>query len=636
MNATYTIYMNRLPEMFPFYNAIQLQAPVRPMTADATLSFRGCRSGEKYDFFTIDKDTCSVCQNSYSYPDNEDLSIITCNSCPVGSLTCFGNQVVLKAGTWRWNDLSKTILNCPYLANGCTGGNMSGIASCNRGYIGPMCGICEWGYFPSSDGQRCDICTASSIISTGLIALTSAIIGVVAFLFVALWRYARKNKMSMVDSIFLLAAGGAVEDENHVLSKLERRQKKVRQSWISRFKIFIATYQVIVSTPSTFNINFGPLFTSFVSTAKVVNFDFVSFVPIACFQKFQFVQGMISSSVAPLTIVGTFIIMCAFQYWSIRARETDRMRRRVTMGLVIKRYLIVCIAVMSMVLTSTCSKVFKIFDCFDVDPDRQAGDGLPHRFLRIDTAVDCSSEEYQLGLSWAYLMIIMYPIAVPSVFFYLLWTNKSEIYGRGLRSRSLALIDQTDDMEMGTERNDAWRKAEIMRKKFEKMNQSGGGTVEGLTFIFEQYHPEWCFWEIIEICRRIMLTSIISLLQPGTPFQCTASVLIAVIYLKLYNSCAPFVEENDNFTAEIGQYQVFVTFFGVLVLKQSSFGDPAENPILYGFVDFCLVSINCLMVAMLMSVAWREYMEDKRLRALRVKVCVAAPAAFFASFFPTD
>ena len=278
-NATYTVYMTRLPEMFPFYDAIQRKAPVRLMTADATLSFRNCRVGEKYDFFTVDKDTCSVCVNSFSMLDNQDLKILSCTPCPAGSLTCYSNQIILKRGTWRWNTYATTIFSCPFLA-GCTGGNSTGSASCNKGYLGPVCGICEWGYFISADGQRCDPCTGQSIVSLGLIVILSIFGGLAAYLVLALVWFARKKKMTVIDAIFFIAAGGAQEDENYVLTKEERLSKKSRQSWISRGKIFIATYQVIVSTPSTFNVNFGPVFTSFIQMIKIVNFDFVSFVPI--------------------------------------------------------------------------------------------------------------------------------------------------------------------------------------------------------------------------------------------------------------------------------------------------------------------------------------------------------------------
>ena len=125
--------------------------------------------------------------------------------------------------------------------------------------------------------------------------------------------------------------------------------------------------------------------------------------------------------------------------------------------------------------------------------------------------------------------------------------------------------------------------------------------------------------EIIEIVRKISLTSILSLLAPGTPTQCTFSVLLAIIYVKLYNSCAPFVADNDNVTAEVGQYQIFVTFFAVLVIKQSSLGDADENPLLYSFVDICLVGINMLMIGLLFSLAWREHKENKRVSAVQAK-----------------
>ena len=618
-NATYTVLLSKLPELFPYYSRIERNGGSRKMSTDVTISFRNCRVGEKYDFFTVDKDTCSVCVNSYSLYDNQDLKILSCSPCPKGSETCYSNQIILYPGTWRWNHFSTTIFKCPFTSFGCSGGNSSGQGVCNKGYYGPICGICEWGYFNSPDGTRCISCSGESIISLGLIVIISVLGGIAIYLVYSLASFAKKRKMSIIDAFFFIIKGGDQEDENKILTRAERKTKKSRRSWISRAKIFLATYQVVIATPSTFNINFGPVFTSFIQILKIVNFDFVSFVPVQCFQQFQFVQSMITSSALPLMAIVSFVVMCTVQVWIELGSEQDRMRRRVRVGGILQRYLMVGVAIMSFMLTSVTAKLFKIFDCFDVDPNHEAGDGKLHRFLTVDTAVDCGSEEYRLGLNWAYLMILCYPVAVPVTFFTLLYYNRQEIYGRGLRARAMAIADEMDLNTNEAEQSEAKRQARLLREKFEKMNLAGGGVVDGLTFLYEQFHPEFFLWELVETGRKLSLTSILSILRPGTPMQCTFSVLLAITYVKLYNSCAPFVEDNDNLTAEIGQYQIFVTFFAVLVLKQNSLGDADENPLLYSFVDVCLVGVNLVMICMLVGILWKEYKAEKAAEELRRK-----------------
>jgi len=613
-NITYTLLVSTLVELFPAYNgiplALTLNVPTKTLTVAAYVKFRNCLVGEKYDFFTINKDTCSVCVDSYSMTDNSDLKVITCLPCPPAAKKCYSNQIILYPGTWRWNNLATTIFTCQFTSYGCTGGNSSGQASCHKGYMGPICGICEPGYFQSSDGTRCDPCATTSYFSPSLIAMILGLILGLLYAFYSIRKYAKKMNMTVVDAIFFLVKGE--DDDSRHITREERIAKKQRRSLISRAKIFIATYQVIASTPSTFHINFGPLFTSFVSASKVVNFDFVSYVPISCFQTFHFVEGMITGSLIPLVIVGFCFVVCNLQVWSKVGLEPDRMKRRKTMGRTISRYMLLSVALISFVLTSVTGKLFAMFICVDVDPNHEAGDGKLHRFLQADAAVDCNSEEYNRGLYWAYIMIGLYPIAVPLLFSFLLIINRQEIYGKGLRSRSLNILDEAVGKATDAERNTEIRKGLILQDKFDKMNIAAGGLVEGLGFLYEQYEPEYYLWEVVEIARKISLTSILSIVSPGTTIQCTASILLAIVYVKLYSTFEPFVENNDNVFAEVGQYQIFVTYFAVLVIKQQSLGDPKVYGALYNIVDAILVALNLSMVVVLITISLSDYIEQQR------------------------
>jgi hypothetical protein len=45
--------------------------------------------------------------------------------------------------------------------------------------------------------------------------------------------------------------------------------------------------------------------------------------------------------------------------------------------------------------------------------------------------------------------------------------------------------------------------------------------------------------------------------------------MVSVLYIKLYNEYKPYVNDNDDELAEIGQYQIFFTFFGALILQNN-------------------------------------------------------------------
>ena len=267
-HVVYSLVVSILPEFFPYYEQVVATAGTKTLAAIADVYFRTCLVGEKYDFFTVAKDSCSACVNGFSIEDNSDLHIISCRPCPPNSMGCTSKYVYLYPGTWRWNEGSTTILACPY-PRGCIGLNYTGIASCDTGYSGVMCGICNWGYFPSSDGVSCAICTGQSLITPQLMIVLAVIIfGVILPALQQLRKFAKKKKMSMLNALLLIVLGSP-EDENTIETAQDRREKKNRRSWISRYKIFSATYQVVISSSGTFQVKMGPAFTNFSNAMKV-------------------------------------------------------------------------------------------------------------------------------------------------------------------------------------------------------------------------------------------------------------------------------------------------------------------------------------------------------------------------------
>ena len=608
-HLTYLMVASVIPETFPVYDEAVLLSPrTKQLTAEADIFFRTCLVGEKYDFFTVAKDSCSACVKSFSIEDNSDLHVVSCRPCPPDTMGCTSKYVYLYPGTWRWNEGSTTILACPY-PRGCIGLNYTGIASCDTGYSGVMCGICNWGYFPSSDGVSCAICTGQSLITPPLVILLLVLVfGVLLPGYLRLRKFAKNRRITIFDAAMLLVLGKP-EDEDARETAADRREKATRRSWISRYKIFSATYQVVVSSPGTFQVRMGPFFTNFVSSMKVVNFDFVSYVPVQCFTEFDYIGSMQTTSLSPFIVVAVVMTIGLFNIFVTYSGESDRMRRRVKLTALYKRYFSMCIVIMSTVLVSVTLKLFNIFNCFDVDPLREAGDGKDHRFLRVDVAIDCNSKVYNDGVSFAVLFILVYPFGVPMTFFYLMWISKPEITARGLRARQMAIADElAQDVTMPkAQRIVQNRKLQVLRDRFARMHKSGGGIVDSLTFLYEVYHPEFWFWEIIEIMYKITSTCIIALIEPGTPMQVTFAVILASMYIKAYSSFQPFVQPFDNTVAELGQYQIFFTFFCIMIMMQSSLGDPGAVPEMYTALDIFLVAVNFTVIGTLVGVTMFEW-----------------------------
>ena len=90
-----------------------------------------------------------------------------CTSCSghPGIETCDTDQIVVRSGYWRQFSQSTAVIKCPE-RSGCEMGNATGNALCAAGYSGPLCAVCEDGYYPDVD--TCRDCSehAPSIVAT--------------------------------------------------------------------------------------------------------------------------------------------------------------------------------------------------------------------------------------------------------------------------------------------------------------------------------------------------------------------------------------------------------------------------------------------------------------------------------------
>jgi hypothetical protein len=95
------------------------------------------------------------------------------------------------------------------------------------------------------------------------------------------------------------------------------------------------------------------------------------------------------------------------------------------------------------------------------------------------------------------------------------------------------------------------------------------------------------YWEIVETTRRLMLTAILSVCDPGTSQQIVFSLLLALMYVKLCAAFAPYDSSREDILAETGQYQILFTFLGALIMQNNLLGEEYN-----GTVGAFLVMLN--------------------------------------------
>jgi len=92
-------------------------------------------------------------------------------------------------------------------------------------------------------------------------------------------------------------------------------------------------------------------------------------------------------------------------------------------------------------------------------------------------------------------------------------------------------------------------------------------SIKRLSFLYESYEPNCWWFEVFESLRRLILTGGQVFLRPGTATQIVISIVISLGSMKVYSKYSPFVKDEHDWLAEVGQWQLFFTIFAALLMK---------------------------------------------------------------------
>ena len=421
-------------------------------------------------------------------------------------------------------------------------------------------------------------------------------------------------------------SGGGNESSVSYIFKVAAWWKSNYKDVMSKLKVLVATYQVSGAVSGTLSVKLPANFTSFLAAVSFMNLNLSALVPVGCTAKYTFIDKLYLVTMVPFGVSLMLALAFFVDYGFVRRRiQANKQRRRGEKSRAFNeiktKYLNYFFYLTYLVLPSVTTTIFQIFLCTNVDPNNEDSNS-DDLFLTADMNISCTSDYYYEGVAFACLMILMYPIGTPLMYFVLLYSNKEEIMGRdagysGWRytedprlSEDTVVnpmsdgydldngdVELADFKQIGPPRHslsgarpsigdvDAPRGSEAMETGISPQAQQ-------ISFLWDAFLPKYWYWEIVETTRRLVLTAVLSVCGPGSSSQAVLAVLVSLAYIKLYGHYAPYCSLKNNRLAEVGQFQIFFTFFGGLVLEnnliESAFRD---------HIGFLLILIN-------LSVAW--------------------------------
>ncbi|XP_078378081.1 uncharacterized protein LOC144661254 [Oculina patagonica] len=437
-----------------------------------------------------------------------------CHKC-TGGLRCKDDYVSLKPGYWwKWRnktrkdcyrDFMKNLLaslpkldaasveypfsiptpyRCPR-AESCKGGLDS---TCENGYEGPLCGVCSSGYHKQL--QTCTQCPSKKWI-VGQLSTIAAIVLITIIVSVLIIRRMKKGS------------------EKHPLVDM----------LLSKLKIVIGFYQVTYGLLQAFSyIKWPGSLQVIAKYSEILQMDVLQIAPIHClFSRFR--VDAFGSLLAIMTINAAVIGFSAIAYGvrkviilqSQSLQDDDKARCIAQTKGMVSRNLFFFLYVTYL---STCAKTANVLPLACQKLCRDEKEVSCSSYMKADYSIQCQGTKYNHWLIVAYISTA-YIYALPISTFIALW-------------RQRRVLQKTSDLDVFQD------------------PASGMEMISGLSFLFENYNSYSWYWELVEMSRKVILTSGLILVGQESRSYIGLAWVIAGMYGMLFSWMKPINDATEN------------------------------------------------------------------------------------------
>ena len=597
---------------FPLYNVPDMarlalfSSSKRKFEGLVPVTLRQCQVGEYFDFDdAMGRSACKVCQSGYSIKNNTRNEIISCETCPANSNSCYSDKVVLTQGTWRYSKESTKVFFCP-MPEGCLGGESYGQHACGLGYKGPLCATCSDDYVLAPDRYSCQPCKEAVVTPSAQLLIPFALLFVLFFgAIVYYWIKLHHHHMLLRKVHPLKQASSEAILDMQLKMQAQERWFEVWMQNSPRIKIFLTSYQIVVLLPECLRMQrVGPLmgkhFASFVNFMAWVNFDTLRAMPIACYRAWNYIDSMVAITSIPVAVTICLVVayFIYFRYYIYHYKPSNMYPQdnlqayfkqipilsevaehefeeevRLIKHALFSRYVFIAVLCSYVVVPSVLLNVLNLFDCVDLDPLKENPEALKSgstapssQFMKIDMSVNCNSDEYFRGRRFVVAMCVIYPVV-----FSVMYTS---LYHRAQKFAHM-VVDE-----------------DVSKTDIKKLSAP-------IRFLFsESYKPGYYFWEFVDIFKRLLLMVVLAFVNAGTQLQIVWGLMWTLALYKMQCHYKPYKNDLDNTWAEAGYAQIFCTLFCFLIYRSQAFD---AKPELYEVLDFCMLKVNFVFFAL---VAW--------------------------------
>lgn len=558
------------------------------------------------------------CLTGYFKPKLGDPTVddpISCLKCPNGA-NCERNgttEVTLEAlpGWWRAGNQTRSFYRCQFLefCPGGVGSFASGVSRCTDHRTGPVCGICEKGYYETAGGQ-CIACPDQQgdlayVYYVFIAILIGLILWIMFYIVIRSGAYlllsviapgddapkaeidhfasdvsvrpedlpsehALQTKQAMYGAVVEMEP---LEDEAPVQELamhgtqpwaqqpafLDPRNKKIltingpptpRSMFTYKLKILISFIQICTNVGGNLELQWPSKFKSFVLWFDIANFDFIltQVSSAECIDSFDYYRKFVIIVCFPVVVfLLVAIIYLLPRYFRMACfRNYDN-----TAALRAKvNFWKMTLFLMFLIYPGVSSTILRLYLCKHFD-------GLNGDWLLADLRVECFTVTWIIFALNGIYLIIIYPLGIPAFFFYLLWSNRTKLHDDRIKAK--------------------------------------------IGILYAGYRLSAWWFEMIDLMHKLFLTSIIAFFPVGG--QLPLGMCIACFYLIVILRTNPYLRADDDKLHLLAQTEIFLLFFAGWIF----YDDPlsASDDTNDWLLSFLLIFVVCILFVVFLYYAFK-------------------------------
>ncbi|KAJ8049527.1 hypothetical protein HOLleu_02311 [Holothuria leucospilota] len=464
----------------------------------------------------------------------------------------------------------------------CSNDHSTAETKCSKGYKGWLCSKCDRNYYPVM--SNCLPCPEKDwlFIEISLSVVTLVVFSVCLYCYYKREKRQSGNARSIIDVI------------------------------MSRGKIALGFYQVVGEFFSSLHeVNWTNSLTFIGNIISLIELNILRlFIRPQCFHeklkidpKIEFIIGLtIPASSLSLACVSYGLMVACHKYkarYGAAPKSFNKEKLRYNLSTVV-------IIILFATYPPICTIIFQLYPkaceefCLDIS------NNTCYTLLRSDYDIEC--KDLNVYHIFAYIATAGYVVAFPVVLYFLL-KKQVQLHSVNTIHRNYLLINEHHEEPLERLITDSDR--EVLYPAW-------------IDFLCENYKPQYWYWEIVELTRKVTQTVLITLLGWEDKLTVLITIGVSVLFLTLHARCLPMKNKFEQ------ALQVLFSLVAILVNVLVAAMDVPEE--YGGAMSVALIVLNVVVIAIIaVEVVFGIFL---RLRHLRFhKIILTCWIRFATKFF---